>query len=129
MTKVSRVRFRAYWTLLPAYRQFPEKHHPLAEQHQQKVQCSVGYGLVLDERVDVGRSRDTQLPIDSLPTVQDSAMGYPSRRYLLHNLLRVCPDVHFKQLRLTAGYLLAKILLAVLFLMLGIISLKTLATQ
>jgi hypothetical protein len=127
--KVSRFRFRAYWTLLLAYRQFTEKHYPLAEQHQPKVQCSVGYGLVLDERMDVGRSRDTQLPIDSLPALQDSAMGYPSRRHLLHNLLSVCPYVHFKQLRLTAGYLLAKILLAVLFLMLGIISLKTLATQ
>lgn len=56
-------------------------------------------------------------------------MGYPSRGNILHSFLSFCSDVLAYQLRLTAGYLLAKILLAVLFLILGIISLKTLATQ
>jgi hypothetical protein len=56
-------------------------------------------------------------------------LDHPRWGHILHHVCDFYPHVPFLQYSLTAGYFLAKLLLSILFLGLGIISLKTLATS
>ena len=82
-----------------------------------------------DVNVDIGDSRSSPILPGSFSALQNSSLDHHDRRLLQYRFWYSHTDVLHELCSMNGGFFLAKLLLCIFFVFLGIISLKTLSTQ